>query len=287
MTTLYIYSLIDNIKAQWGKVLRSAAIKKGWKVEQYSSRSEIEKDDILIIWNRHNDQDNVAKRFEAVGAKVFAIENPYIKTKDHKDWISVGIGYHNNLDYAPKLLDNGERFAQLGIEIKPWRQSGKHILFPTQAKNFNQAGLGWKDYAIPQGADESILKKIRKITDRKIVFRLSPKSMNVPISTENIGKNIEVSNNEFNRCSVNKDLENAWATCLWTSNAATESLLMGIPVFVCGPGVYMKDVCNMNLNDIENPIMPDNRLQLFNRMAWAQYNINEVESGFMFNCLLT
>lgn len=283
MTKVYFHTLIKSIKKSWCEKVETGAKRMGWEVKDYLPHHKIKEDDILIIWNRHNIQDEIATKFENVGAKVFTLENPYLKNKDHANYISVGLNYHNNIDHAPKLLDHGERFAQMGYQIQPWRTSGKHILYSTQSKTYNQLGIGWKDYAVPSGFDENIIKKIRSVSDRKIIFRVHPNSKVL----DPVIEKVEITNGLYSRKNIYKDLENAWVTVVWTSNAATESLLAGIPVVVCGPGLYLKDACNMSIDKIKNPDMPDNRLQLFNRMAWAQYNINEVESGFMFNCLLT
>ena len=289
--TVYIYSLVERIKKPWCLRAKEGAKAHGWDTEIINGNyncSKVTEKDILIIWNRHIDQDALALQFENKGAKVFVLENPYLSTKDEESWVSVGLGYHNNLKYAPKLLDSGERFKSFGLDIKPWRKDGKHILYTTQAKMYNQKGLGWKDYATPAGSDEDIIQKIRKLTERKIVFRLHPKSKDYTPLRRSIGRTVSVSNAEaIGRCSIQSDLKNAWATVVWTSNSATDSLLAGIPVFIIGPGVYMKSVCHMGLNFIENPKLPDGRLDLFNRMAWAQYSVNEVRSGFMFDCLLS
>ena len=283
--TIHVYPLIRRIKQQWIEPLAEGAKKHGWSTVLYEQRLDAVKEgDILVTWNRHADQDVPARQVEDRGGKVICLENPYLKMED-KDWVSVGLGFHNNIKYAPKCLDNGERFKSFNKEIKPWRQTGKHILFPTQSKQFNQRGLGWREYASPAGCDNMLLSRIRKNTERKIIFRIHPNSEDMTAIRNRLGKGIEVTNVSYDRTPMSDDLNNAWATVVWTSNSATDSLMNGVPVFVCGPGVYMSELCGADLKEIEQPKLLDARQTLFNRMAWAQYSMDEVKSGFMFDSI--
>jgi hypothetical protein len=168
----------------------------------------------------------------------------------------------------------------------PWKESGEHILVCTQSKCFNIDGLGHHELKQPAYWDSRVLLDIRKQTNRKIVYRQHPNGHNTSDSTlSEYIDNFSVSR-PAKRETPEKDLADAWATVVYGSNAATDSLLAGVPVFVTGKCVYLQKACNIHLDRIENPILFDNRQELFNRMAWAQFNIKEIENGFAFSHLL-
>lgn len=238
-------------------------------------------DDILIIWNRHNNQDIYARIFERAGATVIVFENPYLKIEPNpKEWFSCGISIHNNYQKAIRMQDNGQRWESFGFDIKPWRKTGDHILVCTQSKNFNGAGLGHKDYRQPEGWDSFAINQIRKRTDRPIRFRAHPNGYPSEALVKSHFSNIEFSDG---KCPIENDLDNAWCSVIHSSNAATESLLNGVPVLYTGLNLFSGPVCEVGFNSIEKPRLSDNRKDIFRRMAWNQYHVSEISSGFFFN----
>ena len=278
MPTIYFSEFAVLLKPNWYTDISSGAAKLGYGVSRKEKYESITSKDVLILWNRHLEQDAIAKKFEAVGAKVLILENAYIKQTGQ--WISVGIGYHNNIKHSIPCMDEGQRFESFGIEIKPWRTAGKHILYASQSHIFNARGLGLGEYASPAGFDLGVLKEIRKHTNRTIHCRLHPKCKMLP----ELPTGIYSSHGKFK--TMEEDLAEAWATVVWTSNAATESLLAGVPVFVSGPSVFASGACNISLESLEDPVLPDNRLEIFRRMAWSQYNRAECQSGFFLKTIL-
>jgi hypothetical protein len=72
---------------------------------------------------------------------------------------------------------------------------------------------------------------------------------------------------------------------VWTSNAATEALLAGVPVFSDGPHLVTEGAAERGLEHLERPTYPDRR-PIFERLAWAQWSVRELEAGRPFQHLL-
>src|SRR5665213_3033224 len=106
-----IFTLVRRIQPLWADAIMAGAKKHGIESSVYKGQShQIREGDILFTWNRHGaEQDQIARQFEIRGGKVVCFENSYLKTNNDTKYVSVGLGYHNNIEYAPKCLDNGER----------------------------------------------------------------------------------------------------------------------------------------------------------------------------------
>lgn len=81
-------------------------------------------------------------------------------------------------------------------------------------------------------------------------------------------------------------LADAWCAVVWASAFGTQALLQGIPVIACAPHFFLASACGRCLDDIDAPRRPDNRQQAFERFAWAQWAMSEIECGEAFAHLL-
>ena len=80
-------------------------------------------------------------------------------------------------------------------------------------------------------------------------------------------------------------LAGAWCFVTWASHEGTEALLAGVPVIWCAPHGFARAACGTWLEEAVDPPMPD-RLPVFERMAWSQWRVGEIESGEAFRWLL-
>jgi hypothetical protein len=105
---------------------------------------------------------------------------------------------------------------------------------------------------------------IKQHTDRPIVIR-----QRNPARTERKTKNLASA------------LQDVHAVVTFNSNAATESIIAGVPAFVLAPTHAARPVANTDLSHIDQPWWPDQDL----RFAWAchlaygQFHITEMQSG--------
>jgi hypothetical protein len=235
----------------------------GLRAAGYDVRSgapEAKPGNLLLIWNRYGAYHDQASSFERGGGTVVVAENGYLgKDADGNQFYALARGGHNGS--GQWYVGGPERFAALGIELKPWRTDGNHILV------CGQRGIGSPTMASPPNWHEGAAERLRKQTKRPIKIRTHPgnKEAAVPLSA---------------------DLAGAWACAIWSSSSGIQALVAGIPVlfdaphWVCAPA-------GGTLASVESPPMDDAaRLTAMQRMAWGQWTLDDITSGEPFRRLL-
>lgn len=234
---------------------RSAAVIAGFQRHGYRTANQPNPnprpDDVLLVWNRYSRHEHYCKQYEAVGAKVIIMENGYIgQTK------ALARSHHNGAGWWPEPVE--DRWSKLGIELKPWRTTGDYVLV------LPQRGIGETGVAMPRNWLPSVLDKLRRFTDRPIKIRKHPgMTKSVPLED---------------------DLARAWACVTWGSGAGIKALAYGVPVIHEFRQWIGAPAASGNM-DIESPVM-GNRLAMFQRLAWAQWTLEELASGEAFEWLL-
>ena len=113
------------------------------------------------------------------------------------------------------------------------------------------------------------VSRIKEVTDRPILYRPHPDDP-TPRGIKGV---------DFSRGTpLEEDLSNAWATVAWNSNSLVSSIIAGVPVFALGPGSMVESIANKNLQDLENPALPD-RQQWAHDLAYCQWSAIELEAG--------
>lgn len=175
----------------------------------------------------------------------------------------------------PKHLAR-ERFAKLGINIKPWRKSGNHVLVCPPSRLF---GATWGF-----NADEWLrltLKTLRKYTDRELRVRAKMSWNDVK---PNMAMDIMGAPEASVRGSLDYDLAGAWAVVTRSSNTAVEALIAGVPVF-CTASCGASAMALSDLTQIESPILPDGRERWAAILASNQWTLSEMRSGLAWRML--
>jgi len=231
--------------------------------------------DVLVIWNRYGGNHQIATRFENGGGTVIVAENGYISPKGTApkfdvhtkegpkptDYYALSKTGHNGSGWWP--VGGPERFDALGLELKPWQENPNgHILV------CGQRGIGSPTMASPPGWNEATAASIRKRTKREVRIRPHP-------------------GNDAPKRPLELDLAGAWACAIWSSGSGIKALALGIPTFfdapfwICSPGALRMS------EDPEKPLRSDAaRLVAMQRMAWAQWQVQEIQSGEPFRRLL-
>jgi hypothetical protein len=97
--------------------------------------------DVLVTWNRIREGHDVAKRFEAVGARVIVAENAtWGNGFTGGPWLTLVRNYHNLRGNFP--IGGHERWDALGVDLCDWRKAGETVLLP-------QRGIGPPGVAMP------------------------------------------------------------------------------------------------------------------------------------------
>lgn len=167
----------------------------------------------------------------------------------------------------------------LNIPLKDYRTNGSHILLCLQRNGgWSMGNFDVQDWAI------NTITELRKYTDRKIVLRGHPgdKAAKEYLDPANSKcrikdfKNIEFS--KFEKTLL-EDLKGAWAVVNHNSSPTVGAAIEGYPIFVTDPTrSQCKDIANLNISQIENPVMPD-RQRWVERLSMFHWNFEELKSG--------
>jgi hypothetical protein len=147
-----------------------------------------------------------------------------------------------------------ERWRRLGLAIKPWRETGKHILVCPPSPAYGEVwGMDCRKWL----ADT--VTALEQVTDRPWRIRES----SLARSTEH---------------PLAADLENCWALVTCSSNAAVDALLAGIPVFCTENPCGAYSMGTPDLSRIEEPLLLDREQWAWN-LAANQWSLKEMENG--------
>ena len=188
----------------------------------------------------------------------------------------VGLNGINRDAYFGDSNNDDRRKRLLGLEVKPWRPSGKYILICGQ----HDKSLQWQGMPRMSNWFLDTYDEIRKHTDRPIIFRPHPRCR-----LEHIERGLKHVYRQEPRHvngtydSFDMGFDNIHCTISYSSNPGIHSVIEGVPAFVSTHSLAY-DVANDIdfLHDIENPIMPD-RTQWLNDYAHTEYTIEEIAAG--------
>ncbi|MDZ4253986.1 MAG: hypothetical protein U1A72_15560 [Sulfuritalea sp.] len=165
----------------------------------------------------------------------------------------------NAVQLAHTAPPDHERYRALGLEVKPWKRYGEHIVVVEQSEHF--LGLvGARHWLL------RVLDEIVQHTDRPLRIRRWRRDK------------------EKAAALLQGDLEGAWALVTHMSAAANEALLAGVPVFVSGL-CAASPMASGELSEIEKPRYPDGREEWAAGLAGQQWTLDEIKSGIAWRAL--
>lgn len=230
-----------------------AALRAGLDACGYQVGDANEAVDVSVVWG--------GRTKDPKGAHVIVAENGYIDGAGGP-YVALGRGGHNGAGRPANR--NGARLWRLGLNIKPWRKDGDHILIcPSR-------GLQTGSEPQPDGWTEATIAALRKVTKRPIRVREHPGNW------KSRARQVQAS--------LESDLRNAWATVIWNSAAGVRSLIEGVPVIYCAKHWICGEAAGTALCDIEAPLMPE-RDPALACMAASQWTLPEIASGEAFRSL--
>ena len=190
---------------------------------------------------------------------------------DNRDFYYVDTGYFgngrwkqwhrivkNNLQLTEIQSRPGDRWEKHGIKFQPWNCGSKIIIAAPDEKpcKFYNVKLDqWIEHTVAT---------IKQHTDRPIVVRHRAQKRIDRIQTDTLAQ----------------ALTDAHALVTFNSNAATESILLGVPVFTLAPSAATP-VGLQDLSQIENPRYPDQD-ELYawaSSLAYGQVHVEEMKNG--------
>lgn len=160
----------------------------------------------------------------------------------------------NRLQHSGLGVSNGARFKALGIEIKPWRSAGSHIVVCPQSDSFMKTLAGYSgDWTT------HIVASLKAVTDREIRVRKWSANKAALAAT------------------LEQDLKGAHCLVTWSSAAAVTAVLRGVPVIVESKDCAAKPMAG-SIDEIEALPMPD-RENWAGCLADAEWSLEEMSNG--------
>jgi len=135
---------------------------------------------------------------------------------------------------------------------------------------------------MPADWAQDVAARLRRITSREVRVRPHP-------------------GNSLPAKPLADDLAGAHACVIWSSSAGVHALVAGVPVvceapaWVCADCSYQKIETVRTLDDLEKvgdeggeyaAVWSARRIAALRRLAWAQFSVEEIESGYAFSCVL-
>jgi hypothetical protein len=161
-----------------------------------------------------------------------------------------------------------------GVDAKPWRSTGDHILLLCQRPH------GWNMFGNSQDTwlDETI-GRLKRHTARPLRVRMHPgdgtREQQITRLKQRYGSSVEISHAE----NIREDLIDCWAAVGYNSTPNVVAAIEGIPVYVHDPvHSWAAGTAFTSLDEIENPTMPD-RTEWLERIANIHWSNQEVVGG--------
>jgi hypothetical protein len=226
--------------------------------------------DLLVCWNRYDFYNQIAAGFEAAGATVIIMENGIIGATENahakqfdragEQLFTLALDLHNGA--GRWWIGPPGRWRDQGIEVKPWRVSGEHVLV------LPQRGFGHPKVAPPPGWLDRTVSWLKARTYREIRVRPHP-------------------GNEPARKPLAEDLHNCWCCVTWGSGAAIKAMCAGVRCYSNWP-TWIGNPAALPLDQIGLDIKPSDvsRETMLNRVSWAQWSVPELAAGEPFEKLL-
>lgn len=236
------------------------SFQKGFIAASYeigTNYSKPEKNDILLVWNTNHLNQPIRSHFINAGARVVVAENGYIGNDDSGRRL-VALALNGHAGQGKWNIGKEKRHIYHNFEVKPWREGGKNIIILAQRGIGIAKDLDWAHEAA---------SFIKTRTDKNVIVRAHP------------GKKEHQIKNPLEPV-----LDDAYCCATWSSGAGIKSIAYGVPVMY-----YMENwigglAASFGFS-LDNLYVYD-REPLFHAIGWAQWSIEEIESGKAFEELL-
>ena len=235
---------------------------------------------LLVTWTlwEHNHKTIVADKHTNRGGKVLCMENGWVRSSLRTYWqLGERVGLTPGINGWGKFRtpkDGGKRWRSFGIKLKPWRAINEGFILVCP-----QRGVRERDPDITHGPawTDSIIKRIRKYTDRPIHWRPHPGAPGRATLPSAKYDDVTVVNP---RLPLSDAVREAHTVVVYSSTAAAEAIVQGIPVTYDGPRTMVQDLAT-RIDRLENPFMPD-REPVLHKLAYGQWSSEELRSGEAF-----
>jgi len=205
--------------------------------------------DILAVWSpwMGSYRQQLQILFAAAEKPVIVMENGWLSPMAHRPYYQIALDGWNGTGTFP--AGGAERWASFGVHESPWKIGGAYELVIGQRGHPKDQRTAPPDWHMGLGFP----------ADRQIVRR--PRVTTRPLAADLAGASV---------CHV------------WSSNAASHAVVAGVPVIQHGPNLMVSAMASKP----GDPIFRGERQPELIRLAWAQWNLDEIRSGEPFARLL-
>jgi len=219
--------------------------------------------------------------------QVFVDSNILNYARPEHQWhrYSLNSVYPNDGVYFFDKLDDSKwlTFSRWhGVDLKPWRTEGNHILILCQRpKGWNMLGNDQDQWL------DKMISKIRKHSQRPIVVRMHPgdgtRFKQIEKIQKRYGKAVSISEKE----NIRDELINCWCAIGFNSTPNVVSAISGVPVYLEDPKhSWAADIAFTDLSLVENPPLLD-RSQWIKKIANIHWSNDEVVQGKLWQAIKT
>jgi hypothetical protein len=228
----------------------------GYIVHQCQPPRPLGVEDVAVIWNRTARSKMTVDMAKIGGGAVIVAENGYWgQDAQGRQAYALALDGHcgSGRWYAPPGDDS--RLQRLQIDFKPFRTiAGERVVIA------GQRGIGSEAMRSPPEWD-SIVAANLQFKGFEALVRPHPgvdKHANGPLMD---------------------DLADARCLVVWSSNCATEALIEGVPVFYDAPAIVTAGAARPFREFPTGASYEGQRQDVFERLAWAQWFVDEIDSG--------
>lgn len=180
----------------------------------------------------------------------------------------VAVNAHQPTRFLARWEKPSDRWDQLGIELKAWRERGAHVVLAGSSEKYHAF------HALPHPTEfwKRIVRKLRKATKRELVYRPKPTWREAePIEGTRFSEPSE---------GMGGVLVDAHAIVTHGSNAAFDALCNGVPAIVLGDAIS-KPISSLEVESIEQPRIATEaeRSRILHNLAWCQWTLAELSAG--------
>ena len=174
----------------------------------------------------------------------------------------------NNLQHTEVKKRPDDRFRHFNKKFQPWKKDGRKILIAKP----DDKPMRFYDYDLDLWLKNTI-ETIKKFTDRPVEVRDRAAKRADRIFHSTLQEALD---------------DDVFALVTFNSNAATESIFHGIPVFTLAPANAAAPMGLQDLSLIETPKYPstDELYQWACHLSYGQFHISELKNGKAMEMLL-
>jgi hypothetical protein len=172
----------------------------------------------------------------------------------------------NNLQHGEIVDRPADRWQRMGIMLQPRRYGKKIIVAVPDTKPCKFYGIDLDAWIT------ETVNTIKQHTDRPIVVRQRAANRIDRIATDPLAQVLA---------------DDVHALVTFNSNAATESIMSGVPVFTLAPANAAAPVASQDLSQIESPYWADaDKLYAWAcHLAYGQFHVRELRDGTAYRIL--